>query len=80
MNEPATILTDDVAHAAAHLGMPVRELTWEIYTYAKRNLLMHNNTKQLIDTCHWKGLIERISKDLTIYNMSIQGREGSRWK
>ena len=72
---PDTPLMDDTYNAALMLNMSPAELRWEIKTYVYRNLIVHNNTKCLVDSCNWSTLAERICKDLATLHRVYPGRE-----
>ena len=71
---PETPLMNDVHQAAAKLKMTPTELTWEIHTYAKRNLIAHSNIKYLVNHCKWQNLAERIYNDLATLHRIYPGR------
>lgn len=71
---PATPLMDDTNKAAQKLNMSPADLRWEIKTYAHRNLVVHNNTKRLVDCCNWSTLAERTCKDLATLHRVYPGR------
>lgn len=65
---------DDIHQAAAKSKMTPKELTWEIHTYARRNLMAHSNMKYLINHCEWKNLAERMCNDLATLHRIYPGR------
>ena len=72
---PETPLMGDVHQAAAQSSMTPKELTWEIHTYARRNLMAHSNMKHLINHYEWRTLAERIYNDVTTLHRIYLGRE-----
>ena len=60
---PPTPWLDDLARAAARLGMKKTDVRFEIASYAKRNSLVHSNVESLILEARFAELATHIVRD-----------------
>lgn len=62
--QPARPMGYNITCAADHLGIPVKQLRYEVLTYGRRNRLCHNQVKRMAELGDWPKLARRILHDL----------------